>query len=182
VIARGNNRHPIFAIDGGHAKFLELVQSAKVRYPAKLYHYCLMSNHLHLLLVIDVAEHLPKFMQAILQGYGRWYKAQTRYWGHVWQGRFKSPLVPKESYFLEAGRYIERNPLRAKMVEDLAAYRWSSYRYYALGEPNLLVEEDPYYAPLGPTAIARQAAYREFVRLESPYGRVLDQQFLETAF
>lgn len=182
VIARGNNRQPIFTIEDGHRRFLDLLQSAQAKYPGQLYHYCLMSNHLHLLLAIAVAEHLPKFMQAVLQGYGRWYKAQTRYWGHVWQGRFKSPLIPEESYFLEAGRYIERNPLRAKMVEELATYPWSSYRYYALGEPNPLIAEDPYYAQLGSTATARQAAYREFVRLESPYSPVLDRAFLETAF
>ena len=119
LIARGNNRQPVFAIEGGVVRFLDLLAQAKAMYPAKLYHYCLMSNHLHFLVQIELGTHLPKFMQRLLQGYGRWYKVQQRYSGHVWQGRYKSPLVDQESYFLEAGRYIERNPLRAKLVTDL---------------------------------------------------------------
>ena len=119
LIARGNNRQFVFREAAAFRHFLELVTRAKAKYPAKLYHYCLLSNHLHLLLEIGTAEHLPKFMQGLLQGYGRWYKAQHRYWGHVWQGRYKSPLVAQESYYLEAGRYIERNPLRAKLVREL---------------------------------------------------------------
>lgn len=139
-------------------------------------------NHLHLLVEIETAESLPKFMQGLLQGYGRWFKTQHRYWGHVWQGRYKSPLVSQESYYLEAGRYIERNPLRAKLVRELKAYPWSSYRFYAYGAPDPLVDEDPYYARLGATPRDRQLAYQEFVRLETPYATVLDSHLLETAF
>ena len=141
-----------------------------------------MSNHPHLLLAIERTEHLPKLMQRLLQGYGRWYKTQHRYWGHVWQGRYKSPLVAQESYYLEAGRYIERNPLRAKLVTKLQDYPWSSYACYATGRADALVDEDPYYVGLGHTALERQQAYREFVRLETPYANVLDGHFLETAF
>lgn len=182
LIARGNNRQALFTDEVGFRHFLELLARAKARYPAKLYHYCLMTNHLHLLLEIGTAEHLPKFMQFVLQGYGRWFQARQRYCGHVWQGRYKSPLVAKESYYLEAGRYIERNPLRAKMVSDLTDYPWSSYPTYAHGQSNALLDEDPYYAPLGADATQRQAAYRDFVRLESPYATLLDQTLVERAF
>ncbi len=182
LIARGNNRQFVFRDAAAFQHFLALLARAKAKYPAKLYHYCLMSNHLHLLLEIQQAEHLPKFMQGLLQGYGRWYKTQHPYWGHVWQGRYKSPLVDQESYYLEAGRYIERNPLRAKLVPDLKDYPWSSYAFYAFGTPNPLVDEDPYYATLASTPVRRQEAYREFVRLETPYATVLDRHLLETAF
>ena len=182
LIARGNNRQFIFTRPEAFEHFLSLLLRAKHRYPSRLYHYCLMSNHLHLLLQIEQAPHLPKFMQGLLQGYGRWYKGQAPFVGHLWQGRYKSPRVHQESYFLEAGRYIERNPLRANLVADLKDYRWSSYRVYALGAQDPLVDEDPYYAQLGTTPPARQRAYREFVRLDSPYASVLDTHFLETAF
>ena len=72
--------------------------------------------------------------------------------------------------------------LRAKLVADLNDYRWSSYPVYARGAVDPLVDEDPYYAPLGATSAARQRAYREFVRLDSPYAPVLDTHFLDTAF
>ena len=182
LIARGNNRQFVFQEAGAFRHFLTLLARAKAKYPAKLYHYCLMSNHLHLLLQIAQAEQLPTFMQGLLQGYGRWFKAQQRYVGHVWQGRYKSPRVAEESYYLEAGRYIERNPLRAKLVRDLKDYAWSSYPFYAFGATDPLVDPDPYYDRLGATAEQRQEAYRDFVRLETPYANVLDHHFLEAAF
>ncbi len=182
LIARGNNRQFLLTEDAACHYFLELLARAKTRYPAKLYHYCLMSNHIHLLLEIATAAQLPKFMQLVLQGYARWYAKRQRYSGHVWQGRYKSPRVESDSYYLEAGRYIERNPLRAKLVTDLNEYAWSSYSLYAHGALNPLVDEDPYYGPLGATPAARQAAYRDFVRLESPYAPMLDRELVETPF
>ena len=141
-----------------------------------------MSNHIYLLLEIGEGPQLPKFMQLVLQGYARWYGKRQSYSGHVWQGRYKSPLIHQESYYLEAGRYIERNPLRAQLVSDLHHYPWSSYAVYASGTPNPLVDEDPYYAQLGATPGARQAAYQDFVRLESPYAPLLDTELVESAF
>jgi putative transposase len=182
LIARGNNRQFLFTNAEAFTYFLDCVSRAKTRYPAKCYHYCLMSNHIHLLLEIAMGEQLPKFMQFVLQGYGRWYQARQTYVGHVWQGRYKSPLVAQDSYFLEAGRYIERNPLQAKLVTDLKDYPWSSYPFYAYGTPNPLVNEDPYYAQLGANPYRRQETYREFVRRESPYTQVLDAALLESPF
>ena len=182
LIARGKNRLFLFSHSDAFHHFLSLLARAKHRYPMRLYHYCLMSNHIHLLAEIVRGDHLPKFMQAVLQGYGRWYKSRALSSGHIWQGRYKSPLISRESYFLEAGRYIERNPVRAKLVTDPRDYPWSSYPYYASGQPNALLDEDPYYAQLGSIPAARQAAYREFVRVEPPYDTMLDTQLLETAF
>ena len=182
LIARGNNRQAVFQEAAAFQHFLALLMEAKAKYPSKLYHYCVMTNHLHLLLEIAVAEQLPKFMQKLLQGYGRWYKTRQHYWGHVWQGRYKSPWITQESYYLEAGRYIERNPLRAHMVQDLKDYPWLSYGFYAYGAANPLVDEDPYYAALGSGLQARRAAYQDFVRLETPYATVLDDHLLESAF
>ena len=182
LIARGNNRQALFTSDEAFRYFLDLLARAQARHPAQLYHYCLMSNHIHLLLAIGRAEGLPKFMQFVLQGYGRWFQARFCYVGHVWQGRYKSPRVAKESYFLEAGRYIERNPIRAGLVTNPCDYPWSSYRAYACGEANPLLTEDPYYADLDSTPAKRQAAYRKFVQLESPYATMLDEELVKSFF
>jgi len=182
LIARGNNRQFLFTEPEAFQHFLQLVARAQARYPAKLYHYCLMSNHIHLLLEIVHGDQLPKFMQFVLQGYARWFGKHMQYSGHVWQGRYKSPLIEHESYYLEAGRYIERNPLRAKLVTDLNEYRWSSYPCYASGTPNPLLTEDPYYAQLGSTPSRRQTAYQDFVRIESPYASLLDTELIESSF
>ena len=182
IIARGNNRQHIFQDSEAFRHFLRCLANAKSHYPAKLYHYCLMTNHIHFLLEILHGHDLPKFMQAVLQGYGRWHQKRIGYTGHVWQGRYKSPLISRESYFLEAGRYIERNPLRAGMIADLKDYRWSSYPHYAYGSPDHLLDEDPYYSDLASTAPHRQAIYREFVRIANPYDAVLDQEFIGRSF
>ena len=180
VIAHGNNRQRLFV---DHAAFLflrECLRTAKTRYPFKLYHYCLMSNHIHALMQIVEGQHLPWVMQVVLQKFGRWFQHRTAYVGHVWQGRYKSPLVKNERYFLEVGRYMERNPLRAGLVTDLRDYPWSSYPYYAHGIADQLVDEDPYYAQTGRTAERREQAYRDFVRLPCRYEETLDRALLRT--
>ncbi|MBI4115402.1 MAG: transposase [Candidatus Omnitrophica bacterium] len=182
LIARGNNRLFIFSIPGGFEVFKTLLLESKRKYPWKLSHYCLMVNHIHLLGQITKGKNLPKLMQYLLFEYSRWYRKQTGYTGHLWQGRYKSPLIEKESYFLECGRYIERNPVRAKIVKQAEDYSYSSYRYYAFGESNPLVDEDPYYEDLGHDPASRQKAYREFVRLEGPYDKLVDQSLLEIYF
>ena len=179
LMARGNNRQRLFTKEAAFRYFLALLGQGKARYPARLYHYCLMSNHIHLLLEIETGAHLPKFMQPVLQGYGRWCGKGQDYCGRVWPGRDKSPRIARESYYLEAGRDIERNPLRAKLVKELQESPWSSYGFYACGLPDALVDTDPYDAQLGQTTTARQAAYRDFVRLESPHTTILDTELVE---
>jgi putative transposase len=137
-----------------------------------------MPNHIHLLIQVGEGAHLPQIMQLVLQKFGRWFQRRTAYAGHVWQGRYKSPLVMKESYFLEVGRYIERNPLRAGLTSDLMRYPWSSYPHYAHGIVDQLVDEDPYYAQIGQTAERRQQAYRDFVRIPCRHEEILDRALL----
>ena len=141
-----------------------------------------MANHIHLLGQVEIGEELPKLMQYLLFEYSRWYRRQSSYTGHLWQGRYKSPLIDSESYLLECGRYIERNPVRAKLVQDAKDYPHSSYHYYAYGKEDVLIDEDPYYATLGSDKIERERRYRGFVKLEGPYDRVIDQTPVETYF
>jgi len=111
LLARGNNRLFLFAVPEGFATFRRLLARAKVRYPWRLFHYCLMANHLHLLGQVTRGSDLPKLMQFLLFEYSRWDRRQTGDLGHLWQGRYKSLLIATESYLLECGRYIERNPV-----------------------------------------------------------------------
>ncbi len=165
LISRGNNRLGVFEIEGGYQHFAELLRLAKIRFNWKIYHYCLMPNHFHILAEVALGEDLPKLMQALLSQYARWYRYQTAYQGHLWTCRYKSPMINKESYMLECGRYIERNPVRAKIAPNPEEYLWSSYRFYAFGGHDILVDEDPYYASFGSTKWERQINYRAFVEL-----------------
>ena len=182
LIARGNNRLFIFHERGGFDQFKSFLYESKQKFSWKLHHYCLMANHIHLLGQMETGSHLPKLMQYLLFEYSRWYRKQTAYTGHLWQGRYKSPLIQSESYLLECGRYIERNPLRAKLVQDAKDYPHSSYNYYAYGKKDPLVDEDPYYQDLGHEPNERQRRYRQFVKLDGPYDRVIDQTLVEAHF
>ena len=166
LIARGNNRLAVLLFSNGFEAFKELLKESKEKYSLRLYHYCLMSNHFHLLVRMDNGFDLPRLMHFLLMGYSRWYRNRTGYVGHLWQTRYKSFLIDKESYLLECGRYIERNPVRAGIVQDSADYAWSSYRYYALGKEDSLVDKDDYYDTLGRNTEERRRRYRDFVATE----------------
>ena len=83
--------------------------------------------------------------------------------GHVWQGRFKSPVISTDAHLLTVMRYVESNPLRAGMVTDLAEYPWSSYLVHGLGKLTGLVDEAPVWASLAKTEPERQAYWRQWV-------------------
>ena len=177
IITRGNNRQNVFQDDSDFQSYLSLIAKYKERYPILLFHYCLMNNHVHLLLKVIRSEDLKRFMQGVSQGFSRYYKQVNSYVGHLWQGRYKSFHIGKDSYLLECGRYIERNPVRAGMVTTPQDWPWSSYRHYAYGETDPLIDEHGLYLDLGATPYAQQVNYRNYVLPERPYEKLLDKQF-----
>lgn len=161
IITRGNNREPVFQDQEDFEKYLALCKRYKERYKLKLYHWVLMRNHL----VIEVKEagSLSKAMQGINLPYTLWFNKKNCKVGHLWQDRFKSAVIERNEYFLECGRYIERNPLRAGEVKDPKEYCWSSYRVYACGEDDGLTDRHEIYDAMGKDSIQRQKAYRDYV-------------------
>lgn len=187
LIARGNNRLFLFSIPGGFLYFKKLLLNAQDRFSWKMMHYCLMTNHIHLLGRMEKGEELPRLMQYLLWGYAWWYKRETGYRGHLWEGRYKSFIIEDDRYFLECGRYIERNPVRAGIVPVADDYIWSSYRHYAYGERDILInEENPYYASLGNSFRGRQKIYADLVNVAKPHDaisdHVADQKLIEGFF
>jgi putative transposase len=177
LVTRGNNRMGVFRTSNDFKAYLEILHKYKIRHPIFLHHYCLMSNHVHLLVRVEKREALKKFMQGVNQSYSNYYKRVYEYCGHLWQGRFKSFLIEKDNYLLECGRYIERNPLRAGIVEDPSGWPWSSYRHYAIGETNPSIDTHGLYLDLGCSPQDRQNCYRDYVMQERPYEALLDKQF-----
>jgi len=163
VMSRGHNREAVFADADDTRFFLTLLDRYRQRFGFRLYHYCLMTNHFHLLLQLDNPRRLSALMAGLLLAYTLYCNRRHGFVGHLWQGRFKSPLIQRESYWLSCGRYIERNPLEAGMVAEPWAYPWSSCRSYALGELDPLLTEDPCYMELSPDASRRQELWREFL-------------------
>lgn len=169
IYCRGNNRQRLFRCEKDFEKYLELLKKIKDRYEFQLYHYCLMSNHVHLLMEVVQGRNLACIMHQLQLGYARYYKKQYKYTGHLYQGRFRSPRISEESYYLQCGRYIERNPVKAKMVDKAEDYEYSSASYYVMGHDNDLIAMNRYYASMGKTVEERRRAYREFVTLDEPY-------------
>ena len=126
VYSRGNNRQKLFRSGDDYAKYRLLLSEGGSKYRAEIFHYCLMTNHVHLLMRIKDQHDLGKIMHRTQLCYTKYYKKQYRYIGHLYQGRFRSPRIKEESYYLQCGRYIERNPVNAGMVIKAEEYPYSS--------------------------------------------------------
>ncbi|GIX47454.1 MAG: transposase [Candidatus Tectimicrobiota bacterium] len=163
VIQRGNNRQRIFFTEADYSFYLACLQQAKLACQCRIYAYVLMTNHVHLIVEPPQAEALGRFMQSVGRRYVRYINATYQRSGTLWEGRFKSAVISRDAYLLRCGRYIELNPVRAGLVTHPAEYRWSSYRCRALGVPDAVVDEDPWYAGLGADAEARCRAYRAWM-------------------
>lgn len=163
VIQRGNNRQPIFFAEKDYEVFRDCLREAKRKCQARLYAYVLMTNHVHLLLEPERAGDLGRFMQSVGRRYVRYINDAYDRSGTLWEGRFKSALVSRDSYLITCSRYIELNPVRAGLVAHPRDYQWSSYHRRALGQADDLLDDDPWYASLAPTALDRQQVYREWM-------------------
>jgi REP element-mobilizing transposase RayT len=125
---RGINRQDIFYDDDDYQHLLETIGRVKTERFA-VYGYCLMSNHVHLLLH-EKSEEISKIMQSIGTSYARWYNQKYQRTGHLFQGRYGSECVDNDGYLLTAIRYIHKNPVKAGITSKPEDYRWSSIRAY----------------------------------------------------
>ena len=132
VINRGNNRQTVFETEGDFHAFLKAIADLKERKRFRLYGYCLMNNHIHLL-IRPLDGSISRIVQSLLVSHTQRYHRFHRSGGHVWQGRFKSPVIQDDDHLLTVLRYIEANPLRAGIVELAGDYPWSSFACHGLG-------------------------------------------------
>ncbi len=129
IMIRGINQQNIFADDEDHEKFMDILATHHKKIEYDLYAYCLMSNHVHLLLK-EGKEVLSNTMKRIGTSYVYWYNWQYNRKGHLFQDRFKSEVVEDDAYFLTVLRYLHQNPLKAGLTDDIRSYKWSSYQEY----------------------------------------------------
>ena len=172
LIQRGNNRSPCFFADEDYRFYLDRLAEQAARHGCAIHAYCLMTNHVHLLLTPESATSLGGLMKALGQRYVQYINRTYRRSGTLWEGRFRSCLMQDEAYVLGCHRYVEQNPVRAGMVEHPAEYRWSSYRANAQGECDALLTPHALYLAIGRSAPARRAAYRELFRAGLDPGMV----------
>jgi len=129
VIARGNEQRDVFRDDSDRELYLRRLARYQSQFRFRLYAYCLMTNHVHLALETGPVP-LSRIVLALHGSYEQAFNQRHRRVGHLFQGRYKALLIQKTSYLLALVRYIHENPVKAGLVRQAAAYRWSSDRFY----------------------------------------------------
>jgi putative transposase len=170
IVQRGHNRQVTFAERSDFARYLATLQEFKAQYGVKVYAFCLMTNHVHLLLSPDDPLAIGRLMKRLAGRQTRYHNSLEGRSGTLWEGRYKSSLVQREDYLLACCRYIELNPVRARMVARPEDYVWSSCRFRLGLDHADWLDHDPCYSALGNTETERRAHYRSFLHAAIPAG------------
>jgi putative transposase len=142
VTQRGNRRMATFFKDEDYRAYLALMDEWCRKCRVEIWAYCLMPNHVHLVAVPETEDGLRRGIGEAHRRYSRMINFRENWRGHLWQGRFAS-FPMDESYLLAAVRYVEMNPVRARLVQDAEAWPWSSARAHLVGTDDQLVKVAP---------------------------------------
>lgn len=164
VVQRGHDRQPVFVQQKDLEYYIANLAEAKAEHCIRLYSYCLMTNHVHLLISPgENAAGVSDFMRMLAGRQTRYANKLENRTGTLWEGRFKASLVDTEAYLLTCYCYIDLNPVRAAMVAAPEDYRWSSYRHHVGLEKNVLIDASDCYQALGENEVARSSAYQRYI-------------------
>ena len=153
---RGNRRQKVFFGEDDYQAYLELLREWCGERGVEVWAYCLMPNHVHLILVPESEDGLRRAIGEAHRRYTRRVNFRENWRGHLWQGRFAS-FPMDEAHLMAAARYIERNPVRARLARCAWEYRWSSAKAHAQGRDDALVKVHP--------LLDRVEDWKEFLRL-----------------
>lgn len=162
VITRGNNRQAIFTDERDRITYLQKLGAYCEGKEVHLLCYCLLSNHVHLLLETPLGN-LSKLMQPLQTSYTLYFNRRHRRMGHVFAQRYKALVVDRDNYLLQVSRYIHLNPVGAKLVQHPQDYRWSSYRAYLKTRKDAGVHRALILGQFAGRMSQRIWRYREFV-------------------
>jgi len=126
IVNRGVERRIVYSEPEDFEFFLSLLGKMKKLFTVNVHAFCLMSNHYHILLETK-EENLSKSIHFINDKYARYFNKKYNRSGHLWQGRYKSYYLYDDNHFWIVAKYIERNPMKAKMVNDISSYRFQSF-------------------------------------------------------
>ena len=171
MLNRGNARATVFHTPDDYAEFVGLLNEGRQKYAVEVLAFCLMPNHFHLVTRADDGTELSALMQWWLTSHVRRHHKRKATSGHVWQGRFKSFPIQEDAHLLTVLRYVLLNPVRAQLVQDPWAWRWSSLWFDALVSPWPVLFPRTLRAFLaGPTDEATDAELARAIKRGSPYG------------
>jgi putative transposase len=163
IVQRGNNRSACFVEDADRSFYLFHLGRALQRFRCALHAYCLMTNHIHLLLTPQTTDGCGLLMKHVGQLYSQHVNRTYKRTGGLWDGRFKSCLVESVSYLLLCYRYVELNPVRAGLVRHPQDYYWSSYRANVQRTSSGIITPHEQYLRLGASNEERRRAYADLV-------------------
>ncbi len=164
VTSRGNEKKTIYQDDTDRRMFLDILHKANKRYNWLCHAYCLMTNHYHLLIETPDGN-LSKGMRQINGVYTQGFNRRHKRSGHLFQGRYKSILIQKESHLLEVCRYVVLNPVRAKMTEAPEEWIWGSYRSTAgVDKPHPCLTTDWILGQFAQKRRTAKKKYQKFVQ------------------
>lgn len=144
VTQRGNRREEVFFTDDDRCAYLDWLKDYAEKYDVEVLAYCLMTNHIHLIVVPASEDGLEKVLKPLHMRYAQRVNRARHWKGHVWQGRFFSSALD-EDYLWAAVRYVERNPVRARVVRKAENYRWSSAAAHGGLRPDPVLTRKPYW-------------------------------------
>lgn len=170
---RGVNRQDCFRADADRLVYLSRLRELVAATRCALHAYCLMTNHVHLLLTPPDEGACATLMRELGQCYVQYFNRRYGRTGTLWEGRFRSCLVDSARYVLGCYRYVEMNPVEAGMVSSPLAYPWSSHAENIGARPPAMLTAHAEYAALASTADARRAAYRAL------FSGPQDREFLD---
>jgi len=170
---RAHNLSVVFDEPGARTHYLALLARYKAEHGIRIHAYCLMGTHPHVVCTSTRGQPaFSAFWKAVNQAFARWYNEARKRRGQVVMERLRSPRIqPRGNHLLTVMRYGDLNPVRAGLVRSPRDWPWSSYKHYAFGEADPLIDDAPDYLGLGATAPARRKAYRALLSL--PLSRSL---------
>jgi putative transposase len=168
IVQRGNNRQATFFTKDDYAVYLDKLREYATQYGVSVHAFILMTNHVHLLLTPSTKSGASELMQSLGRYYVLYINRTYKRSGTLWEGRFKSTPVDEDGYLLSVSRYIELNPVRAKMVSHAKDYPWSSYQGNALDKKISLLTPHRCYLALGENDKVRRKSYRALFRRTIP--------------
>jgi len=178
ITQRGNNRSDVFLEEPDRQYFLEFLQQALQETKSQLWAYCLMTNHFHLLIVPREPGALGRCLHQVTFKYAQYFNSQYSRAGRLWQNRYFSCPVEQETYLWGVARYIEKNPIRAKIVSQAENYPYSSARAHLLGAADDILSSPDWLTPKERLAYVRffsGAGDEELIRKTVCTGRPLGQ-------
>lgn len=162
ISIRGNNKQDIFLDENDRIAYLARLRRYKETYNVCIYAYCLMTNHVHLL-VFDNGQDISRFMQVLNLSYAIYFNKKHGRSGHLFQDRFTSKIVDNEGYLAYVSKYIHLNPVRAQLVKKAEDYEWSSYASYVKRKYDDIVECDFLLKHFGMKDTQSRKAYKAYV-------------------